>query len=180
MIGRIEKRVDLCDGHSLARLSHLHDFVAGTYLAFLQNSQIESGPSAGCEKSRHPRLIHPNANAIAGNSRLGDLEQRVADFIAVANAHGIVGQSFDRKVLAELSVDEVRPPELLLPKAIRLDLVNIDSSLLASVAVQVALTISFQIRPTDPTAATHRIFPDPGVYRAPIPFDVARKSDVHR
>ena len=29
MIGRIEQRVDLCDGHSFVRLSHLHDFVAG-------------------------------------------------------------------------------------------------------------------------------------------------------
>src|SRR5262252_1160307 len=25
MIGRIQERVDLCDGHSLLRLSHLHD-----------------------------------------------------------------------------------------------------------------------------------------------------------
>ena len=33
MIGRIKERVDLCDGHSLFRLSPLHDLVAGAHLA---------------------------------------------------------------------------------------------------------------------------------------------------
>jgi hypothetical protein len=32
---------------------------------------------------------------------LSDLEQRAADLVTVADAHGIVGQSFDREVLAE-------------------------------------------------------------------------------
>jgi hypothetical protein len=48
------------------------------------------------------------------------------------------------------------------------------------VASQVALTVSVKIQPAGPTAATHRIFPDPRVYRAPLPRDVARKSNVHR
>jgi hypothetical protein len=38
---------------------------------------------------------------------LSDLEQRAADLISVADAHGIVGRSFDREVLAELSGDEL-------------------------------------------------------------------------
>src|SRR5258707_398730 len=103
MIGRIEERVDLCDGHSLLPLSHLHDFVAGADLAFLQHAEVESWSSARCQQCRHPGLIHPNADAIAGNARLCDLEQRAADLITVADAHGFVGQSFDREVLAELS-----------------------------------------------------------------------------
>ena len=180
MIGRIEERVDLCDGHSLLRLSHLHDFVAGAHLAFLQDAEVEPGPSAGCQQCRHPGLVHPNADAIAGNARLSDLEQRAADLITVADAHGIVGQSFDREVLAELSVDEVGPLQLLLPIAIRFDLVDEDGALLTPVPGQVALTVSVQIQPADPTAATHRILPDPGVHSAPLPLDVARKSDVHR
>ncbi len=180
MIGRIEERVDLCDGHSLLRLSHLHDFVAGAHLAFLQDAEVEPRPSAGCQQCRHPGLVHPNADAIAGNARLSDLEQRAADLITVADAHGIVGQSFDREVLAELSVDEVGPLQLLLPIAIRFDLVDEDGALLTPVPGQVALTVSVQIQPADPTAATHRILPDPGVHSATLPLDVARKSDVHR
>src|SRR5262245_57811239 len=41
MVGRIQKRIDLCDGHSLVRLSHLHDFVAGANLALLKDAEIE-------------------------------------------------------------------------------------------------------------------------------------------
>ena len=142
MVRRIEKRVDLCDSHSLVRLSHLHDFVASTHLAFPENAEVEPRPSTRCQQSRHPGLVHPNADAIAGNTRLGDLEQRAADLITIANAHAIIGQSFDREVFAELSVYEVAPLQLLLPIAIRFDLVDEDGALLASVPGQVALTIS--------------------------------------
>src|SRR6516165_3657979 len=180
MIGRIQERVDLCDRHSLLRLSHLHDFVAGAHAAFLQDAEIEPRPSAGCQQCRHSGLVHPNADAIAGNAGLSDLEQRAADLITVPDAHGIVGQSLDREVLAELSVDEVGPLQLLLPVAIRFDLVDEDGSLLTPVADQVALTVSFQIQPADPTAATHRILPDRSVYSATLPLDITRKSDIHR
>ena len=109
-----------------------------------------------------------------------DLEQRAADLITVADAHGIVGQSFDGEVLAELSVDEVGPLQLLLPVAIRFDLVDEDGALLAPVPGQVALTVSVEIQPPDAAAAAHGILPDPGVHRATLPLDVARKADVHR
>jgi hypothetical protein len=90
------------------------------------------------------------------------------------------GQSFNREVLAELSVGEVGALQLLLPIAIRFDLVDEGGSLLTAVAGQVALTVSVQIQPADPAAAAHRILPDPGVHGAALPLDVARKSDVHR
>src|SRR4029077_15810132 len=119
MIGRIKECIDLCDSHPLLRLSYLHDFVAGAHLAFPQDPKVESRSSAGCQQSRHPGLVHPNADAIASNARLSDLEQRAADLITVANAHRIIGQSFDREVLTELSMNEVGPLQLLLPITIR-------------------------------------------------------------
>src|SRR2546426_11954026 len=142
MMGRIEERVDLCDGHSLLRLSHFHDFVAGARLTLLQDAEIKPRPSAGCQQCWHPGLVHANADAIAGNARLRDLEQRAADLITVADTHGIVGQSFDREVLAELSGDEVGPLQLLLPIAVRFDLIDEDGALLTPVSGQVALTVS--------------------------------------
>src|SRR5262245_29671860 len=180
MIGRIEQRVDLRDGHSLLRLSQFHDLVAGAHLAFLQDAEVESRPSAGRQQCRHPGLVHPNADAIARHAWCSDLEQCTADSITVADTNGIVRQSLDREVLAELSVDEVGPLQLLLPVAIRFDLVDEDGLLLTAVADQIALTVSFQIQPTDPTAATHRILPDRGVYSATLPGDITRKSDIHR
>src|SRR6516162_6916168 len=154
MIGRIEQRVDLRDSYSLLRLPHLHDFVTGAYVAFLQDAEVESRPSAGRQQRRHPGLVHPNADAIARHARCSDLEQCSADSITVADTNGIVRQSLDREVLAELSVDEVGPLQLLLPVAIRFDLVDEDGLLLTPVADQVALTVAFQIQPADPTAAS--------------------------
>src|SRR6516225_6838214 len=180
MIGRIEKRVDLCDSYSFLRLPHLHDFVTGAYFAFLQDAEVESRPSTGRQQRRHPGLVHPNADAIARYARCSDLEQCTADSITVADTNGIVRQSLDREVLAELSVDKVGPLQVLLPVAIRFDLVDEDGLLLTAVANQIALTVSFQIQPTDPTAASHRILPDRGVYSATLPRDITRKSDIHR
>jgi hypothetical protein len=77
-------------------------------------------------------------------------------------------------------VDEIGPLQLFLPMAIGFDLVDEHGSLLAAMALQVALPISIQIQPADPAAATHRIFPDPSVDNALLPLDVARKSDIYR
>src|SRR5712691_5685675 len=90
------------------------------------------------------------------------------------------GKSFDREVLAELSMDEVGPLQLLLPIAIRFDLVDEDGALFTPVPSHVTLTVSGQIQPADPTAARQGILPDPGMHSATLPLDVARKSDVHR
>src|SRR5215831_12080835 len=118
MIGRIEERVDFYDRHSLWRLSYFDDFVSGAHLAFIQNAEVEARPSATCQQCGHPGLVHPNADAIARHAGLSDLEQCTADSITVADTNGIVRQSLDREVLAELSMDEVGPVELLLPVAI--------------------------------------------------------------
>ena len=180
MIRRIEQGVDLRHGHPLVRLCHLHDLVAGADFAFLQDAEVESRPSAGGEQRRHAPFVHANADAIAGDTRLRHLEQGAADPIPIADADGIVGQSFDREVLAELSVDEVGPLQLLLPVAVRLDLIDEDRALLAAVAGQVALPVAIEIQPADATATSHRILPDRGVHRAAPPRDVARESDVYR
>src|SRR6476659_6783823 len=109
VIGRVQESVDLCDGHPLIRFAHLHDFVAGAHVAFLEYTEVESRSSARRQQRGHARLVHANADAIAGYARLCDLEQRAADLIAVTDTHDIIRQSIDREVLSELSVDEVVP-----------------------------------------------------------------------
>src|SRR4029077_18502959 len=107
-------------------------------------------------------------------------EQGAADLKAIADANGIVEQSFDRKILAELSVDEVGSVQLFLPVAIGFDLVDEHGSLLAAVPAQIAFTISIQVQPADPAPAVYRNFPDSGADDAALPLNVAWKSDVHR
>lgn len=70
--------------------------------------------------------------------------------------------------------------QLLLPVAIRFDLVHENGALLATVASQISLTVSVDIQPADATATMHWIFPDRAMYRASLPHDVAWKSNVHR
>src|SRR5579863_47268 len=179
MIGQIEKRVDLCDSHALSRFPHLHDFVAGSHFAFTENTEVEARSAAGCQQRWHPGFVHPNADAITCDAGLGDLEKCAADLITVADTYDIVGQTFDREVLTELSVDEIRPFQLLLPIAIRFNLINEDGSVLASMPCQVALSVSLKIQTADATAASHRILPDPGVYGASFPRDIAWKADIY-
>src|ERR1700723_2953175 len=175
---QIEQRVNLSDSHALCRLSHFHNFVAGTHLTFPQNAEIEARPATGCEQRRHPRFVHPNADAIARYAGLRDLEKCGADLKSIADAHGIISQFLDRKVLTELPVNEIAPLQLLLPIPIRFDLIDEDGSMLTSMPGQVALTVSLEIQPSRTTATGHRTLPDPGVHTALFPHNVARKPNV--
>ena len=64
----------------------------------------------GDEQRRHGGLVHADADAVTGDARLGDLEQRVADPVAVADADLVVGQALDGEVLAELAGGESSRP----------------------------------------------------------------------
>src|SRR4051812_4675374 len=178
-MARVEKRVSLGDGHSLCRLSDLDDLVSGGDVAFAKNPEVESRPSARRQQCRHPRLVHPNADAIAGHARLRDLKQPTADLIAITDAHSIVRQSFDCEVLAELSINEVVSFQLLPPIAIRLELIHENCALLAPMAGDVTLPVSVQIQPPHVPPPGRGILPDAGMNSVPLPRDVAWKSDVH-
>ena len=110
MMGRVQQRIDLGNGHALRPSSDREDRVAGADLAFLEDAQIEARPSAGGQERSHLRLVHANSDAVAGDPRLSHLEQRSPDPVAVADADLVVRQPLDREVLAELPVGESRRP----------------------------------------------------------------------
>jgi hypothetical protein len=168
------------DGPSLGGFANPHDFVAGADLPFPQDAEIEPRPSARRQQRRHPRLIGPDADAIAGNARLRDLEKGAPDLKAIADANLVVGQSFNREVLAKLPLNEVGPLQLLRPVAIRFDLVDKDRSLLAAMAAEIGLTVSVEIKPAYPATALDGIFPDRGAHGASFPHDIARMADINR
>jgi hypothetical protein len=183
MIRKVEKRIDIRDRHSLLDLPHLHDFVTRAHFAFFKNAEVVSRSATGGQQRRHSGLVHPDANAIAGNSGLRDFEECTPDPIPVADAHRVIGQTFDCEIFAELceglGIAQRGPLELLLPIVIRLDLVDEDGAVFASVSLQVSLTVTVQIEPADPTPAMDRIFPDSGVHGATPPLDVAWETDVY-
>jgi len=162
MARQVEQRAHLRDGHTLRPGGNLDDLVPGLDLPFVADPQIKPGPTVGDQQGGHPWLVHPQAHPVAGDPRLGDLELRLADPVAVADAHLIVRQSFDREVLPELPVNETVTTELLLPIAVRLDLVDQHRAVLAAMAGEVALPVPVEIEP-----ARHR-GPATGCFHTPV------------
>jgi hypothetical protein len=116
-------------------------------LAFLQNTEIETGPATRDHQCGHLRLIHADANPVTSDARLRHFKQGAADPITIADAHLPVRQAVDREVLPELSIGEVVPGELALPVSIGVDLINENGPLLPAVPGQVALPIAIDIEP---------------------------------
>src|SRR5689334_22574129 len=180
MVRRIQQRIDLFDGHLLLRTSQLDDFVARTDVAFLQNAQIEPRASAGCQQSRHTRLIHANAKAIAGHARLSDFENCVTDLVDIADTDFTVRHPIYREVLAELSKAERFPLQRRFPVSIRVDLIGQHGALFSAMTAKVSLTVTFKAQSPRDTAPLHRKLPDSRMHGPPIPFDVAREANIHR
>ena len=180
MTRRVQQGVHLGDGHALRAFGDQDDRVAGADVAFLEDAEVEARPSAGGQQGRHLRLVHANPDAVAGDARLGDLEQGRADPVAVADADLVVRQSLDGEVLAELPVDEIAAAQPLLPVAIRFDLIDEDRALLSAVAGEIALAVALDVEPPDAATSLHRLLPDAGAHRPSAPLDVARQPDVDR
>ena len=178
--GQIEQRVGLGDAQPLGAGQDLDDLVAGLDLALLEHAKIKARPVMRDEQRRHSRLVHPDADPVAGDARLRHLEQRAADPVAVADADLGVGQALDGEILAELAVNEVVAAKLSLPVAIGLDLIDEDRAMLAAMAGEIALAIPVEVEPPRHPGALNRRFPDAGMDRSALPGDIAREPDIER
>ena len=132
----------------------------------------------GDEQGRELGLAHPQADPEAGDPRLGDLELRRPDPVAVADADLLVAQVVDGEVVPELAVLEPVPAEELLPVAVGVELVDEHGALLAAVARQVALSVTVDVELAGHARPVDRTFPDPGVDGSALPLDVLGQADV--
>ena len=119
-------------------------------------------------------------DAVAGDARLGDLEDGVADPVAVADAHLVVAEPVDGEVLAELSVDEVVSAELAFPVPVRVDLVDEHRALLAAVPAEIALAVAVDVELAHAAGSGHGILEDTREHGPALPGDVLRQADVDR
>jgi hypothetical protein len=136
------------------------DLVAGLDLSLTDDAHVETGTAVADEKGWQLRLTETEAHAIAADPRLGELELGLTDAIAVADADLVVGQAIDGEVLADLTVAQAVATEVLLPMSVGLELVHQDGSLLATVAVQAALSVPIDVAPPDHRGAVDRLLPD--------------------
>ena len=74
MTGHVQQGIDLEDSHALGTRRDLHDLIAGRHLAFLQNTEIETGSPVRDQQRSHLRLVHADAHAVTSHARLGDLK----------------------------------------------------------------------------------------------------------
>ena len=176
--GEVEQRVDLGDRHLLGPGGDLDDLVSRLHLALLEHAEVEARAAVGDEQRGDARVVHAEPDAVTGDARLGDLEERGADPVAVADADLVVAQPLDREVLAELPVDEVAASELALPVAIGVDLVDEDGALLAAVPAEVALAVAVDVEPAHPAGAADGVLEDAGEDGLPLPGHVLRHADV--
>ena len=177
---QVQQAVELGHGHSLrAALDPLHH-VAGPDLPLLEHPEVEAG-TAVCDQQRgHPWLAHPDSDAVTGDPRLADLEQRRTDAVTVTDADLVVREPLHGEILAELPVGEIVAAEELLPVAVRVDLVDEHRAVDAAVPLKVALAVAVDVEAANHPATVNGVLPDPGVNDPAFPFDVAGDADVHR
>ena len=180
MAGHVEQRVDLGDLHALGTRRDLHDLVAGFDLSLLEDAEVEAGSAMGDQQCGHLRLVHADADAVAGDTRLRHFEQSTTDPVMIADAHRIIGKSFNGEVLAELPIDEVAAAEPVLPIAVRADLIDKNGPMLPAVPGQIALPVTLDVQPPHHPPTLNGSLPDRGMDRPSLPRDVARQTHIDR
>jgi hypothetical protein len=180
MTWEVEQRTQLRHGHLFRTRRELEDLLARLYLALLEHAEVEPRAMVRDEQSRNARVVHPDPDSVARNARLRDLEDGATDLVAVADADFVVGQPFDREVLAELSIDEVVSPKLSFPVAVGVPLVDEDGTLLATVPGKIALPVAVDVELAHSTSAAHRVLVDARENRLASPGHVLGHADVDR
>jgi hypothetical protein len=156
------------------------DLVSGANLPLFDDAEIEARPAMRNQQSRHRRVVHPYADAIAGYARLGHFEQCAADPVAISDTNLAVRQAIDRQVFAELAVLEVVPLEESLPIAVGVELIHHHGAVLSAVSGKIALSVAVEMEPARHHPAGYGLFPDSGADYPALPCNVTWKSDVHR
>src|SRR5271169_1910775 len=106
MSWQIQERVNLGHADSLRTVNDFYNVVARANFSFLQHAKVESWSVLRYEQGCHPRLIHANTDAVARYARLRYFKFSTTNAVAIADAHLVIGKSFNSEVFSELAEDE--------------------------------------------------------------------------
>src|SRR5579859_6459251 len=162
MVRSVEQRVDGSDRQPFSARGNLLDHITGRHRAFLDHTKVESRPPMGHQQGCHLGIAQADTDFETGYSRLGDLEDRATDAEAVPDTNLGIRQALHREVLAELSIYEVGPLEMLGPVTVGVELIDHDGSVLAAVAHRIGHAVAVKARWADPYAPGHRAHADGG------------------
>src|SRR5947209_4361206 len=179
MAGQIKQRIEFCNRDVLGSVADLSDFITRANFPFLENPEVKARPMMGDKQSSHLGLIRPDAHPITGHPRLGHFEECRANPIAIANAHFVIRQAFDREVLTELGMAEIASAEMTLPIPVGVQLVHHHGAMLAAMTGKVSLSVTVDIQAPYGKPSSNRHLPDRRIHRLPAPFNVTWKTNVH-
>jgi hypothetical protein len=179
-VRQIQQRVYVGNAELMAATAGSHDVVTGSHLSFGDHPQVESRTTLGDKQIRHLRLVETQPDPKTRHPRLGDLELRVTDAVAIADADIVVGESADGEVLSEVPRSQVVAPEKFLPEFIGLGLVDQYRALFTAVTTQIALAVTVEVEPACLDRSVHRGLPDPGVHGLVAPWHIFGHAHVHR
>ena len=95
------------------------DLISGSYITLDDDSQVSSGPHGLGEAARKPLVIHPSSESPAGDSWLGNLENRGPDLPPLADERMVELDAFRGEVFTKLtgykrSTERLFPPPRVL------------------------------------------------------------------
>src|SRR5271170_7958764 len=89
----------------------------------------------------HLWFIHAYANAVACHPWLGNLEQRGANPITVADAHCSVRQTVNGEVFSKLSIREIATAKFALPVLVGIQLIDHHGTIHTTMPSHISLAI---------------------------------------
>jgi hypothetical protein len=110
MTRQVQESVYLRYAHPFWTVHDLYDFIACPNLSLIDHPEVKARTFVGHQQRRHLRIVHSNADAIAGHPWLRDLKKSSPNSVAVSDANVIVRKALDGQILAELPVDEITTP----------------------------------------------------------------------
>ena len=88
---QVQQGVHVRDGDPFRTVGNFYDVIARANFSFLQNAEVETRPVMRDKQCRHARLIHADADAVAGHARLRHFEDRSTNPVLITYADLIVG-----------------------------------------------------------------------------------------
>jgi hypothetical protein len=125
------------------------------------------------------RLTEAHAEAIAGDPRLGDLNNHLANLVVIANAYLVIGQAINSEVLTKSTRLQVVSAEFGGPVVVGGEL-HQHSAVLSSVSIEITLTVAVDVEPANHARPVNRCFPNPGVHGSIAPAHVLGHTDIYR
>ena len=177
---QIEQAIDFRNGDPLRPVSDFCNFVSGADLPFFNHAEVKARPFMGNKECRYLRVIHSDADAIAGDPRLRHLEECAPDSVAISNADLIIGKTIDGEILTELAILKVLPLQLLLPVTVGVELIHHQGAMLSAVPCKVALAIAIQVETARHHPSGDGSLKDSSADYLALPLDIARQPDIHR